>query len=36
MDADQLASGNAWNAFYNVVVLLCAVGPLWLPANDVS
>jgi hypothetical protein len=32
----SLASGNAWNAFYNVVVLLCAVGPLWLPANDVS
>lgn len=25
----SIASGNAWNAGYNVIVLLLAVGPLW-------
>ena len=30
----SIASGNASNAFFNVIVLLIAVGPLWLPAKD--
>jgi len=29
----SIASGNAINAFFNVIVLLIAVGPLWLPAK---
>jgi hypothetical protein len=29
----SIASGNAWNAFFNVLVLLLAVGPLWRPAR---
>jgi hypothetical protein len=28
----SIASGNASNAFFNVIVLLVAVGPLWRPA----
>ncbi|MEZ4687035.1 MAG: hypothetical protein R3B47_13490 [Bacteroidia bacterium] len=30
----SIASGNASNAFFNVLVLLLAVGPLWLPARE--
>ena len=29
----SIASGNASNAFFNVIVLLLAVGPLWRPAK---
>lgn len=29
----SIASGNTSNAFFNVIVLLVAVGPLWKPAN---
>ncbi|MFN9848794.1 MAG: hypothetical protein ACK56C_10525 [Alphaproteobacteria bacterium] len=32
--AGSIASGNASNALFNVVVLLIAVGPLWRPAGD--
>ena len=32
--AGSIASGNASNALFNVVVLLIAVGPLWRPAKD--
>lgn len=32
--AGSIASGNAPNAVINVLVLLSAVGPLWLPARD--
>ena len=32
--AGSIASGNASNALFNVVVLLLAVGPLWRPARD--
>lgn len=31
--AGSIASGNASNALFNVVVLLLAVGPLWVPAQ---
>ncbi len=31
--AGSIASGNAVNARFNVIVLLLAVGPLWLPAR---
>jgi hypothetical protein len=31
--AGSVASGNASNAFINVLVLLLAVGPLWRPAR---
>lgn len=31
--AGSIASGNASNAAFNVVVLLIAVGPLWRPAR---
>ena len=31
--AGSIASGNASNAVFNVVVLLVAVGPLWRPAR---
>ena len=30
----SIASGNASNALFNVIVLLIAVGPLWRPASD--
>ena len=30
--AGSIASGNVSNAFFNVLVLLLAVGPLWRPA----
>ena len=30
----SVASGNTSNVFFNVIVLLLAVGPLWLPAKD--
>jgi biotin transporter BioY len=30
----SIASGNTSNAVFNVLVLLVAVGPLWVPAND--
>jgi hypothetical protein len=30
----SIASGNASNAFFNIIVLLVAVGPLWRPAKD--
>lgn len=32
--AGSVASGNASNALFNVLVLLVAVGPLWRPARD--
>lgn len=32
--AGSIASGNPSNAFFNVLVLLVAVGPLWRPARD--
>jgi hypothetical protein len=31
--AGSVTSGNASNALFNVLVLLLAVGPLWLPAK---
>lgn len=31
--AGSLASGTASNAFFNIIVLLVAVGPLWQPAK---
>ena len=31
--AGSIASGNASNALFNVLVLLAAVGPLWRPAR---
>lgn len=31
--AGSIASGNASNAFFNILVLLLAVGPLWRPAK---
>jgi tetrahydromethanopterin S-methyltransferase subunit D len=31
--AGSIASGNASNALFNIVVLLLAVGPLWRPAK---
>jgi len=31
--AGSIASGNPSNAFFNVLVLLLAVGPLWRPAR---
>jgi len=30
----SIASGNPSNAFFNILVLLLAVGPLWIPAKD--
>ncbi|MBL7706605.1 MAG: hypothetical protein JNM21_13755 [Taibaiella sp.] len=30
----SVASGNAINVFFNILVLLIAVGPLWKPARD--
>ena len=32
--AGSIASGNPSNALFNVVVLLLAIGPLWLPAKN--
>jgi hypothetical protein len=32
--AGSIASGNPSNAFFNIIVLLIAVGPLWRPARD--
>lgn len=32
--AGSIASGNASNAAFNVLVLLLAVGPMWRPARD--
>ena len=32
--AGSIASGNPSNAVFNVVVLLVAVGPMWLPAKE--
>ena len=32
--AGSIASGNASNVFFNVLVLLLGVGPLWRPARD--
>lgn len=31
--AGSIASGNVSNAFFNIIVLLLAVGPLWRPAK---
>jgi hypothetical protein len=31
--AGSIASGNVSNAYFNVIVLLVAVGPLWVPAK---
>lgn len=30
----SITSGNAINAFFNVIVLIIAVGPLWQPAKN--
>lgn len=30
----SIASGNASNAFFNVIILFLAVGPLWWPAKE--
>jgi hypothetical protein len=30
----SIASGNPSNVFFNIIVLLMAVGPLWQPAKD--
>ncbi len=32
--AGSIASGNPSNAFFNAIVLLLAVGPLWRPAKE--
>lgn len=32
--AGSIVSGNASNAAFNIIVLLVAVGPLWVPARD--
>lgn len=32
--AGSIVSGNASNALFNIVILLAAVGPLWVPAQD--
>ena len=32
--AGSIASGNASNAVFNIIVLFIAVGPLWRPAKD--
>lgn len=32
--AGSIASGTLSNAFFNVIVLLSIIGPLWLPARD--
>jgi hypothetical protein len=32
--AGSIASGNASNAFFNVLVLLIAVGPMWGPVKN--
>ncbi|MFN7118736.1 MAG: hypothetical protein ACK4TA_18195 [Saprospiraceae bacterium] len=32
--AGSTASGNVSNVFFNIIVLLIAVGPLWRPAKD--
>jgi hypothetical protein len=32
--AGSIASGNASNAFFNMIVLLLAAGPLWLQAKE--
>lgn len=32
--AGSIASGNASNALFNIIVLLIAVGPLWKPAKN--
>lgn len=34
--AGSVASGNVSNVFFNVIVLLMAVGPLWRPAREVA
>ena len=31
--AGSIASGTPWNAFFNVIVLLVGVGPMWRPAT---
>jgi hypothetical protein len=31
--AGSIASGNASNALFNVIVLLLVVGPMWVPAK---
>lgn len=32
--AGSIASGNASNVFFNTLILLLGVGPLWRPAKD--
>jgi hypothetical protein len=32
--AGSIASGNAINAAFNVIVLLLVIGPMWRPARD--
>jgi hypothetical protein len=29
----SIASGNPSNAFFNIIILLVAIGPMWRPAN---
>lgn len=31
--AGSIASGNASNAFFNIIILFIAIGPLWTPAK---
>ena len=33
--AGSIASGNASNVVFNILILLLAVGPLWVPAKNV-
>lgn len=32
----SITSGNTSNAFFNIIILFMAVGPLWRPAKDVG
>lgn len=32
--AGSIASGNPSNAFFNIIVLILVVGPMWRPAKD--
>ncbi len=32
----SIASGNASNVFFNLLVLLIAIGPLWFPAKEIE
>ncbi|MCA9835665.1 MAG: hypothetical protein KC422_02075 [Trueperaceae bacterium] len=32
--AGSIASGNPSNAFFNIIILILVVGPMWRPAKD--